>query len=184
MVQEVIDDRLQIIESEEYNNKEGEGFSHTVLVMRAMNNCLKSGIKEMRAGYFNEKVDTHGNSIKVYIEDTRKAFIESVRTCIMIMGCEMDEKAKENIKKIEDELEKKYQKLCKDEFEEWNSINIKEKHIRWNEGMYYKQDYLNIRLYFYQEYIEEQVKSYRKICEELNNLTKRLNFYEGFDIEA
>ncbi|HUS50903.1 MAG TPA: hypothetical protein VMZ91_12115, partial [Candidatus Paceibacterota bacterium] len=71
----------------QYTVQEEEQFSHQVLVMSAMRKCLEAGSREMVEGYFNTRADRSGNIIKTYVDDTRKAYIESVKSFRDILSC-------------------------------------------------------------------------------------------------
>ncbi|MAG26672.1 hypothetical protein CMI47_14115 [Candidatus Pacearchaeota archaeon] len=164
--------------NESYNNSsKDEQYSHQALIMFCMKQCAIAGKREMRAGYFNTRIDSSGNVIKTYIEDTRKAFIESVKNVKMFMDCDFDDKARENIKKIKDNLYKVFKEFCQKEFEEWDNLPVKIRDERWGRGVYYHRGSLNTNLYFYQEFIEQQVEHYRQIFTELNQLASRRKFY-------
>jgi len=175
------EERIQIADVEDFRGEKDVAFSHQQLVMRAMNKCLEAGCKEMRAGYFNEKQDTRGNIIRVYVEDTRKSFIECVETLEMIMECDLDEEAQKKILKIKNKLDETYKNLCKLEEKDWNECSFKIKKYRWMNGIYYRKGYLNVKLPYYQDYIEEQVVASREIVKELSKLTQRLNYYQEED---
>jgi len=172
-------EEAQIIDSEDYRGSQDQQYSHEVLVMIAKRRCLESGAKEMRAGYFNTRTDMSGNIIRTYIEDTRKAFIESVETLEMIIDCDFDKEAKDNIKKIKENLDESFKELCKKEFKDWKIIPISIRNERWKNRIYYSQGSLNTNLKFYQEFIEEEVKLYREIFKELNKLVSRIGFYQS-----
>ena len=177
-------DELQIIDEENYTPEQQQQFSHQVLVMKVMNKCLEAGCKEMRMGYYNSRQDKMGNTIKTYTEDTRKAFIECVETLEMIMICDLDTDASDNIKEIKKKLDEIFKKLISDEEKDWNKSSGNIKRLRWTDGIFFRKDYLNIKLPYYQDYIEEQVKSARMVFKELTLLTKRLDFYENIGLEA
>ncbi len=171
-----------IDEGENYRGRsKDEKYSHEVLVMLCMKRCLEAGNNEMRPGYFNTRTDQNGNTIKTYIEDTRKAFVESVKSLEMQMYCDLDQEAIDKIKEIMQKLNTKFKNLCQKEFEEWNNITIKIRNERWKKGIFYHHSSLNTHLYFYQEFIEQQVEHYREIFKELNKLTLRLEFYNEDD---
>jgi len=175
---------IEIGDVEHYIGEKDQTFSHKELVMRAMRKCLEAGCREMMAGWFNQKMDKRGNVAMIYIEDTRKVFIESIETARMFMSCDMDKKAKDEIKKIEENLEKKFKELCGDEEKDWESApNAVEQH-RWKQGIFFRKEHLSTAFPYYQEYINEEVKAYRKIFEELTNLTRRLDFYKEEEFEA
>jgi len=177
------------IEIEEGDNfgSGGEQFSHAQLVMRALSKCLIAGSKEMCAGYFNTKTDKFGNQIRVYVEDTRHAFIESVKSAMMMMSCDMDEESTINIygsKGIKGNLKSSFEKLCE---QEKNDIEIAPpnlKKLRITNGIYFREGCLNKNLQYYQEFMEVEVDAYRDIVCELVNLSSRKDFFVGEDVGA
>ena len=178
------DDDSNIVDVENYRGgNEEEGFSKQKLVMTACRRCLEAGSREMRPGYYNQKTDRYGNSIKVYVEDTRKVFIESVETLEMFMHHDLNEEetyakiAMELIKNIRKDLDEAYKKLCNEEYKDWENANIFIKKGRWKDGISYRKGNLNKNLQYYQEYIEEEVKAYRNIFKILINLTEVNNNY-------
>ena len=178
------DDQIEILDVENYKGGGQLQFSHQILVMRVMNKCIEAGTKEMRSGYYNEKADRFGNKIMTYVPDTRKEFIENVKTAEMIMVCDLDDDAIKNISEIKKELKKEFEKLCGMERMEWESLGIKIKRDRWSKGIFQQRGTLNMKLPYYQEYLEFEVDCYRRILAELTQLTKRLDFYQEEDWEA
>ena len=73
-----------LIDSENYRAGEENKFNHQVLVMKAMQKCLDLGSVEMVEGYWDTKLDKNGNAAKTYHPDTRRAFIESVKSLMMV----------------------------------------------------------------------------------------------------
>lgn len=171
-------DDIEIIDPENYSSEKGKQFSHSFLVMSVMRKCIEAGSKEMRSGWFNQKIDKNGNTVLTYIDDTRKQFIESVKTAEMILICDYDKDIKEQIGKIEEYLKTKYKKLCSLEKNDWEKAHPLIKNSRMQQGIYYKEGYLNEDLHYSQVYLEEEVDAYREIFKELTKLTKRLDFYE------
>jgi len=179
------DSGIDIIDVENYKSEQQQQFSHSLLVMSVMNKCREAGCKEMRSGYFNEKMDKFGNLIKIYIEDTRKAFIESVKSCEMFMVCDYDKEATDNIDKIKKELSETYKTLCIEEEKEWNKLTEYQRNQhKEKQGLWFLKNALNIKLPYYQEYIEKELEAYREIFKELTKLTKRLYFYEAEVLSA
>ena len=74
------EDNIVIQDTDNYQSGKDQRFSHQELVMSVLRKCLESGTREMMSGWFNEKVDKSGNIVRTYIDDTRKKFIESVKT--------------------------------------------------------------------------------------------------------
>jgi len=173
-----------IMDVDDYKNNESKEFSHQMLVMSVMRKAIEASAKEMRQGYYNEKVDRHGNTIRNYIEDTRKTFKECVETAIMIMICDFDKDATDNIKKHKDRLKVIKEDLFKLELKDWTSVGRDVLKERLSKGIFFRDGYLNTNLPYYQEYLEESVEVYREIFKELTLLTKRLYFYEVEDLEA
>lgn len=177
-------DTLEILDTENYKGGKDQMFSHQSLVMRIMNKCIEAGAKEMRAGYYNEKYDKFGNKILIYNPDTRKELIESIKTCQMIMVCDLDDTAKENIKKIKEKLDKEFKDLCESEKTDWENSSVSIKRYRWGNGIFYQKSSLNIKLSYYQDYIDFEIDCYREIFSELTELTKRVDFYQTQDYEV
>jgi len=153
-------------------------FSKQVLVMSAMRKCLEAGSREMRSGYFNEKSDKNGNIIRTYIEDTRKAFIESVETLEMIACADLKDVQAE-IDQAKADLMNEYDNLCNAELKDWTTANIKVKQARWNQGIVYREHYLSTSLPYYQEYMSEEVKTARKIFKIIMKTISTSNDYLG-----
>lgn len=172
------------IEDLENFGKGNEAFSHSMLVMKALVNCQSAGSREMREGYFNIKTDRFGNQMKVYVEDTRHAFIECVRSAIMMMSCDLDKEAKDEIKKIKETLTEKFKDLCEKEKHDIESAPPILKKARLAKGIYLREGSLNKSLHYYQEYVEIEIESYRKIVCELVDLSQRKDFFAGEDVGA
>lgn len=167
----------EVIDVENYGGKD-EQFSHKQLVMTALKKTIDAGGREMRSGWFNEKMDKNGNIIRTYVDDTRKQFIESIETLKNHMACDMDETALSEIKEIKKKLSKDYLKFCAMEKVDWDTCNVQIRKERYRNGNYYRFGYLSRDLPYYQEYVEAEIMAYREILEELIRLTKRLDFYE------
>ena len=175
---------MEIMDVENYSSGKDEQFSHQILVMNSMKRCIEAGSREMRSGWVNKKIDTRGNIIMQYIEDTRMQFIETVETCECIIICDYDRETKNNIKSIKKGLGKKYKDLCNLEKKEWEELSIRVKQERIASGISFMEGYLCKNLQYYQEYLAESVKAHRTILKELTRLTKRLDFYEDVGIEG
>lgn len=172
------DDGVQIIDTENYREQTEQSFSHQSLVMKSMNKCIEAGCKEMIAGYYNSKFDKFGNKSLVYVPDSRKEFIEHVKTTEMVMICDLDDDCRKNILEIKNKLQIEFKKLCDDESDDWKKLTAMEKRNRRDKGIIPRQNNLNIKLPFYQEYIEYEVECYREVFKELTLLTERKNFYQ------
>lgn len=175
---------IQIADIESYQGDSGSEFSHQQLVMRALMRASETGCREMKAGWFNEKTDRFGNKSMVYVDDTRKIFIESIKTAEMNMACDLDEVAKDNIEKIKKALRLVFLDLCAGEKIDWENANIKIKQARWKQNISYKENGLHPELQYSQDYVDQQVDCYREIYKELILLTHRLDFYKAEDFEA
>lgn len=169
---------FEIGEVEDYTNPKDSGFSHQVLVMKSMVKCLECGSKEMKAGWFENKIDKQGNQIRTYIEDTRLTFISAVECCLMIMECDLDDESKTQLKKLFDEKENLKKELIDKEDNEWDSLLPIIKRNLTNMGKGNIKGYLDKDKRFYQIYLEECVRIYREIFKVLTNQTKRLDFYQ------
>jgi hypothetical protein len=179
------DDDLEIKEVEDYyGSKSGETFSHSQLVMISMKRCIEAGSKEMREGYVNEKADKYGNMIRTNVPDTRKEFIESVETLMMVMADDIDQEAKNRIGTIKNRLNRSYNKFCKYEKEEWKNAHINIKEIWQKQGISQRDGMLHRGFPYYVEYIMEKVKAYRRLFAQLKKLTQRKDYYREEEFHA
>lgn len=175
---------IQIADIENFVSDKEQQFSHQDLVMRSMRKCLEVGCREMRSGWFNQKTDRKGNTSLVYIDDTRKHFIEAVKTTEMIMDCDLDAKAINKIKKIKEKLKEEFLKLCAIEKVDWDTAHPNVRQQRWRDGIYFQSVKLHPDLPHAKEYIDIEVEAYREIFKELTKLTQRLDFYKAEMFEA
>lgn len=170
-------DEFEIGDVESYGNNKDTGFSHQSLVMTCMRRALENGSKEMKPGWFQNKIDKMGNQIRTYIEDTRESFISSVEACLMVMECDIDDKHREIINRLLSELETKKKELISLEEAEWNSLNrIIQKNLN-SVGKGYIHGHFNKDKRFYQAFLEEKVRVYRELFKVLTRQTKDLDFY-------
>jgi len=182
--QSLEDDDFAVQDVEQYKFGSGQEFNHQVLVMKSLLKCIEAGSQEMRPGWYNDKTDNQGNTITTYIEDTRKKFVETVKSAKMIMICDFDEEAETNIKELEETLSNKYNELLTQQTKNWNILPKNSQENYTKKGMGVIPGIFNPALPFYQRYCEMELEVYRKICEELSLLSKRLGFYQMEDFEA
>lgn len=178
------EDDFEIGNVETFGGNKDEEFSHSLLVMSAMRKCLESGSHELRPGWFNSRTDRQGNTIKTYIEDTRKVFIESVNSCMMIMSPDIDKIAEKYIDECLDSIEKKREELIQDDDRAWESLSAegKVKNITLT-GIKHIQGHLTHPVLI-EELSNFEVNMYRNIVSELNRLTQRLDYYKAEMFEA
>lgn len=179
-----ISDEFEIGDVETYANQKDSGFSHQVLVMNSMKKVLENGSKEMRPGWWETKIDRNGNQSRIYNEDTREVFISSVECTLMVMECDLDKEAKDDLEKINNYLEDKKNYLLSQEENEWNQL-FKQIQLKLSkEGKGFIKGYFNKDKRFYQEFLDEKVKAYRAIFKCLTRLTQRKDFYAAEVFEA
>jgi len=168
---------FEIGEVENFSSNKDEQFSHSTLVMSAMKKCLEAGCKEMKTGWFNVKQDRQGNTIKTYVDDSRKNFIESIKTCCMIMAADLDEEAEEYIDGCFEDIEEKKKELAKLEEESYNKLNSGLKTLMKSQGIY------NIPGHISHPELKEhlvwfELEMFRSIFAELSKLAKRLDYWK------
>jgi hypothetical protein len=173
------DDDFEIGDVENFGGGKDEEFSHSSLVMSSMKKCIESATHELRKGWFNTRTDNRGNTIKTYVEDTRKVFIESVRTALMIMACDLDKEAEDYIDSCFEDIEKKRKELVIADDNAWNNLSKEYKIKNMKElGIQHISGHLT-----HPRLIEEleayELEVYRSILAELGRLTKRLDFYKA-----
>lgn len=171
-------DDFEIGEEEGFNSQEQQ-FSHQVLVMKCLNKCIDAGSQEMVIGRFETKKDSQGRETTKYYPDTRRAFIESVKTAKCIMACDFDEEAEKKIKGFIGEVQFNKDHWLKKEWEWWTSLDygLQGEWIKKNQGVI--QGMHNAAFHFLNLSIDDELDIWRDVLEELNQLTKRLNFYEA-----
>lgn len=173
--------KFEIVDMDNYRGDGKQIFSYEMLVMKALQNCIESGNHEMREGWYNESTDQFGNTKKFYIEDTRKKFIESVKTAYNLLKRHFDEDAKNNTKELLDNLKDKKNELLNDQWKWYLNLPPTPKE-------YYRgrvvQGIFNMDLGWYKKYVDEELETYRKIFEELMELIKREDDFGGIEYEA
>jgi hypothetical protein len=166
-----------IIEPEEWRNPEEQSFNHQTLVMTCMRKCIDLGSKELREGWWDEKIDKQGNVRRVWNEDTKKAFMESVRSLLMIITCDFDDEAKTKINKLKQDIADRKKFWLGEEWRWWCSLNNMQQQQLAREGKSAVSGMFNSKLSFDNYFYDDEIQIYREICTELNNLTYRLDFY-------
>lgn len=178
------DSNIEVLEIEDYKGEKDQKFSHQFLVMKILNKCMEAGAKEMRSGYWNIKSDKFGNVNKIYVPDSRKEFIETVKTAMDTMSRDFDKQMEEAVSKVNKKLKEEYKRLLDIEKRDWDNAPIKLKQNRWSTNIYYQEGTLNTNLSYFHMYLEFEVKCHREILNELNKLNKRLKDYQTEDYEA
>ncbi|KKL05545.1 hypothetical protein LCGC14_2604970, partial [marine sediment metagenome] len=131
--------------------------------------------------WFNEKVDRTGSITRTYIEDTRLKFIECIKTAMMVMQCDYDKEAQEFINQCLEELEGEKKALIQSQWYWFQSLPPNPKAEAQGSII---ETALNKELGWYVKYMELEIECYRAIATELNDLTKRLDFYQTEEFEA
>ena len=172
------EDDYDIVDVENFKGQSDQKYSFQLLIMKAMSKCIEAGAKEMRSGYWNVKSDKFGNLNKVYVPDSRMEFIESVNTLRMLIENLYDEKAKTEIKKVEEDLDSEFKKLCTDEKIYWEKSKANTRRFWWSQGIFYNDKSLNKNLPFYKEFIEFKIDCYRKIFSSIQQLINTAHLFE------
>lgn len=156
---------------------EKKAYSHEQLVMVAMGRIAETGAHEMREGWMNVKTDQRGNTVRTYIEDTRKRHIESIKSAMEILERDYDDTATIKIEYYKSEINKKRKELLKEQNEWWNSLTLKHKqnYLHSPQGGIENSNAFNVNYGWYQLFIEYELELYRKIASELHKLIKRNN---------
>lgn len=159
-------------------------FNHQQLVMKAHMKVIEAGSKELRQGMQEQHCDAQGNKFLHITEDTRKTFVDSVKSCMMTMACDLDEEADKNIREALEDLSKRKKELVLEEENEWTRMDSLTQR-KWKEkNWHYIKGYLHNQKRFWQVYLDYEADIYREIFAELTKLTKRLNYYKSEDFEA
>lgn len=177
------EESVDIIDVENYTPSSGQKFSHSEIITLCIRKCVEAGTREMRTGWFNEKQDKRGNINRTYIDDTRKQFIESVKTLMMYISRDYDEAAETRIKDILKKIEDKEKELIKQTDDAWDNLSTQEKNLYLQEGEKHTKGKLDHPV-LKKEFIDFQIEHYRKIVAEVSKLIKRLNDYQEEMYEA
>jgi hypothetical protein len=179
-------DDFQIVDMESHIEAGKQEFSHSVLVMTAVSRCSNFLAREMCEGYWNEKVDKHGNITRFYVNDTRKMFIGAVKSLMYLLdGVDDDRDLKplqeqiDNIKKEISELKNKYLLM---EAKDWETAPRVIRDIRMQQGLRYRAGIFCSKLPYENEYILNLVDLYEQIFVRLIKIAKELN--TSMDVEA
>lgn len=160
------------------NSNDNKTYSHQALIMMAIQRVIDAGTKEMRAGYWNLKYDKFGNETAVYVEDTRKAFIECVKNVMMLSVPLYDEECKPKIKEIKEKIDDRLNYYLELEYMDWNNASPSVIKYRNTKGMFKRIGYLSSELPYYNDYLGEIVDYYREIFETIQLLLYRIGYGE------
>jgi len=103
------DDGFEDIIDSTYNPK--SEYKKPVLVMEAVKACREARAKEMNKGFWNNKLDRNGNAIKIWVEDERKIFINSVIALECLLAPEIKKKELEFYRLEREKIQKKIDEL-------------------------------------------------------------------------
>lgn len=184
-----------VSEGAEYSAK--SEFSKPRICERAINLCLDSRGSEMKAGYYNTKIDKNGDAQKVWIPDSRKVFIGKVigLKCLMNPEIKESKKVKEKIKELDDKIKEVFDKYYYEEVSlkknglkrlEWIKTGNKiipeiddpvviVTNPRFPDRASFQKGGWNLKV---NSYWNELVVSYDKIFCLLNDLAHELNYFK------
>ena len=174
------EDELEIIDGENYMGQKNITFSHQDLVMRALKRVGEISGHELTDGV-SIGVAKHKDEKITIKEDTRKAFINAVRTSKCVMNRDFDGTARDRISKCYEDMEETKKELLKLQWKWWINSSPKQ---RTDKGITLEPNFFNKSLSFYMEYLDFQIEMSWNIFEELNNLTGRLGDYQLEDLEG
>lgn len=99
-------DENEDISESEYDPK--SEFKKPMIAMMAVQACRENRAKEMIKGFWNNKLDKQGNSVRTWVSDERKIFINSVIALEKFLSpeCRRDKLFQKEKKEIDSELDK------------------------------------------------------------------------------
>jgi len=153
-------------------------FSHQNLIMKCLGKCVDYGTVEMVEGKVETKCDKQGNFTTKYLPDTRRQFIEAIKTSKNFIKCDFDEEANKKINILLEKIKKNKEKWLEIEYDWWENLSYEVQQKLVLDGRGVIQGTHNQKHYFKDSSISEELEIWREILEELNELTKRLDFYE------
>ena len=169
---------FEIGDVENYISEKDQAYNHGILVMASSRKVIDAGSKELRPGWWNKKLDRNGLMQEIYHEDTRKAYISSVKQLKAIMNCDFDEEAKRVIAQLLKDIEDKKQEYVNIEKTSWEKLDWNEKNRKRYIPTLLTDEVLRDAL------TDFQLDKYIEIFCELNNLAKRLDFYKAESIDG
>ncbi len=184
-----------VSEGAEYSPK--SEFSKPRICEKAIMLCLESRGSEMKAGYFNTKIDKNGDPHKSWVEDSRKVFIGKVNAIKCLMSPEIGESktTKEKIKELDEKVKKIFESYS---YKEVEMKKNKSNRLVWiktgnkiipeiddpvvivinpqfpNKASFQKGGW-NLKV---NAYWNELVEIYDKMFSQLNNLAHELNYFK------
>lgn len=173
----------EVFEPEDNFNAGEHNFSHQSLVMIGLKRCMDLGSQELREGWWDEKLDKNGNVTRKYNPDTRKAFIESVKSLKMVTEYDFDVEAKDQIKDLLIYIKDRKKFWITQEWLWWTNLNLPQRNEMSRQGKSVVQGCFNSKLEFDNYYQDEETECYRRICTEINNLAGRKDWYGTEDYE-
>jgi len=174
---------IEIGDIENYTSDKGE-YSHSNHVDICIKKCIVAGCKELCEGYNETTTDKNGNTKIVYKEDTRKALIESVKTCKMIMICDFDDDAKTKIKALIENIKTEQTNCLNKQMTYWKNLTYQSKQNFLRNNAQPTKVYFHPELPFWNLFVELELRIYREILEELILLSGRLNHFKAEDFEG
>lgn len=180
----MMDDDLEIKDVEGYAHSQDNSYSYSKLVMLSMKKCVEASAKEMKEGHWTRKQDKFGNIQNILNPDARLEFIETVKTLKMVIGRYIDDDAKKDLEKEEENLKKKHEEHCGYEEKWWNGLHISLKTHKGKEGYVFIKGLLNDQSFYYNFFLNEKVDSFRTIFDIISKLVDRIGDFKEDLIEA
>lgn len=173
---------IEIEDVENYRSYGEKVYNAQTLCMEQMKKCLENGSVEMVEGYWDEKYDKNGNLSRVYHPDTRKIFIESVKTLMMFVHRDYKED-----KACSDKIESLKNKIVERKaywlFQEWNwwcNLSPLQKQQATANGKYVNKGMFNKKNEFDNFFFDEEIAIYRELFATISDFIKdKMDDYEA-----
>lgn len=175
----------EVIDIENWRNPLEIKFDRLVLVMASMRKCIDLGSKEMREGWWDEKIDKYGNLVRLYHEDTRKSFIEAVKSLMNITVADWDDETKKNVSMLLQSVKERKIKWIKAQSTWWHGLNRQQQERMIKQGKEVIDGVFNTKLDFDNYFNQEELDVYREIFSEIVKLTERNERYQidmGYEV--
>lgn len=170
---------FEVEDSENFNYSEDNKFSHEALIMLSIKKCMDAGSVELTEGWWENKIDKNGNVLKTYHPDTRKTYINSVKTLMGLAARDYKPETIKIIKTIMTKLEEKKKFWLAQEVRWWKSLNPMQQRQMAQEGKQVVDGYFNKNLDFDNHYFEDETETYREIFTQINILTGELRDFRA-----
>lgn len=180
MESDIRDDEPQFIDAENYHPTQQGALTYEQLVLEQVRRCIIEGSKEMKGGYFKEKMTRMGTQ-EVYVDDQKQIYIQCINSLYDLLISYFDEEFNQAdliFKESLIEIRENKIKDLKDKIQYTDDIRIKRQIQMQIETGYLDPDSIEAK-----QAIDEKIEAYRYLYQQLILLFSRQRFLIAQAIE-